>query len=83
MFYTDGVVESRTHAPRRRHRLAAAQSPGTPCTAASPARRDRLIDQVDQGDDDRAVLILSRDPAVQPSVSPEAGRTDATSPTRR
>ena len=73
MFYTDGVVESRSTHLDVGHRLAAALGAGGGAAAASTARRDRLIDQVDRGDDDRAVLILSRDPAVQPSVSRDGG----------
>lgn len=64
LFYTDGVVESRTADIddgidwlRRTARSAVTG----PSAFAGAARR--IISQVDTGADDRAVLILSRDPA--------------------
>lgn len=61
MFYTDGVVESRTEhldvGIAWLQRTAREAVRGGFHGAAT-----RLIGQVDSGDDDRAVLILSRDP---------------------
>ena len=74
MFYTDGVVESRTaHLD-----VGIAWLQRTARDAVSggfPGAASRVIGQVERGDDDRAVLILSRDPADAPSLSPEAGST--------
>ena len=82
MFYTDGVVESRgTHLDVGIAWLQ--RSARDAVHGGFHGAAVRLIDQVDKGDDDRAVLILSRDPAVSPSVSREADQTVAQSPTRR
>lgn len=70
MFYTDGVVESRTaHLD-----VGIAWLQRTAREAVSggfPGLAHRLIGQVDRGDDDRAVLILSRDPVTTTPTSPE------------
>jgi hypothetical protein len=74
MFYTDGVVESRTtHLD-----VGIAWLQRTARDAVSGGfhgAAHRLIGQVDQGDDDRAVLILSRDPVVATHVSPGESST--------
>ena len=80
MFYTDGVVESRTaHLD-----VGIAWLQRTAREAVSdgfPGAARRLIGQVDRGDDDRAVLILSRDPvettAAPTQVTPEESGTTA------
>jgi hypothetical protein len=59
LFYTDGVVESRTgdiDAGITWLRATARLAIG----AGFPGAAHRIIDEVDSGDDDRAVLILSR-----------------------
>ena len=74
MFYTDGVVESRTsHLD-----VGIAWLQRTAREAVSggfSGAANRVIGQVDAGDDDRAVLILSRDTVDVPEVSPEARST--------
>jgi hypothetical protein len=75
MFYTDGVVESRTvHLD-----VGIAWLQRVAREAVSSGFRDaahRVIDQVDRGDDDRAVLILSRDPA-DPDATSAPGTSTA------
>jgi hypothetical protein len=75
MFYTDGVVESRTvHLDVGIAWLQRAAREAVHGGFHGAAHR--LITQVDRGDDDRAVLILSRnpEPMAQPAqeVAPEA-----------
>jgi len=71
MFYTDGVVESRTtHLDVGIAWLQ--RSARDAVSNGFHGAAHRLIGQVDRGDDDRAVLILSRDPVTVPSVTPEA-----------
>jgi hypothetical protein len=61
MFYTDGVVESRTH--HLDVGIAWLQRVARDAVSGGfPGAAHRVIGQVDGGDDDRAVLILSRDP---------------------
>ena len=63
MFYTDGVIESRTAdldvGIAWLQRIAR-----DAVTRGFPGAAERIIGQVARGDDDRAVLILSRDPVV-------------------
>jgi serine phosphatase RsbU (regulator of sigma subunit) len=70
MFYTDGVVESRTaHLDvgiAWLQRVAREAVSGGFHGAAQ-----RVIGQVDRGDDDRAVLILSRDPSPVAQAAPD------------
>jgi hypothetical protein len=73
MFYTDGVVESRTKdftAGIEWLRTIAAKVVSTGFDQAPK----RIIAQVESGDDDRAVLILTR------ALSPSAGGTGSSSP---
>jgi hypothetical protein len=74
MFYTDGVVESRTAdldvGIAWLQRVAKAS-----LGRGFPGAAQRIIDQVDRGDDDRAVLILGRDGAVN---RPETGQETST-----
>jgi len=74
LFYTDGVVESRTAdldvGIAWLQRIAREAVAGGFLGAAQ-----RIIARVDRGDDDRAVLILSRDSAV---TRPEAGQETST-----
>jgi hypothetical protein len=61
LFYTDGVVESRTtdlESGIRWLQQAAAEAVGHGFRGAPR----KIVDQVERGDDDRAVLILHRDP---------------------
>lgn len=70
MFYTDGVVESRTeHLDVGIARLQRTARDAVRGGFAGAAHR--LIGQVDRGDDDRAVLILSRDPVPAPDREPD------------
>ena len=70
LFYTDGVVESRTsHLDVGIAWLQ--RTAGDAVVGGFPGAAHRVIGQVERGDDDRAVLILSRDAAVGTSVSPE------------
>jgi hypothetical protein len=73
MFYTDGVVESRT--AHLDIGIAWLQRVARDAVSRGfPGAAQRVIGQVDRGDDDRAVLILSRDPAVS-QEAPEASST--------
>jgi hypothetical protein len=74
LFYTDGVVESRdSHLDigiawlQRTAREAV--------TAGFPGAAHRVIGQVERGDDDRAVLILSREHPTEPGFRPEDAST--------
>ena len=70
MFYTDGVVESRT--AHLDIGIAWLQRVAREAVSSGfPGAANRVIAQVDTGDDDRAVLILSRD-AVPPKVTSDA-----------
>jgi hypothetical protein len=74
MFYTDGVVESRT--AHLDVGIAWLQRIARDAVSGGfPGAAQRLIRQVDRGDDDRAVLILSRDPAAAPEITPEGSST--------
>jgi hypothetical protein len=78
MFYTDGVVESRT--AHLDVGIAWLQRTAREAVRGGfPGAARRVIGQVDSGDDDRAVLILGRDPVataqVVPEVTPEASST--------
>lgn len=74
MFYTDGVVESRTtHLDvgiAWLQRIA-----GDAVRGGFPGAAHRVIGQVDRGDDDRAVLILSREPVTRSEVTPADAST--------
>ena len=76
MFYTDGVVESRTaHLD-----VGIAWLQRTARDAVSggfPGAAGRLIRQVEGGDDDRAVLILSRDPVATKQTTPDVTPAEA------
>ena len=73
LFYTDGVVESRTsHLDIGIAWLQRAA--GDAVTGGFHGAAHRVVGQVERGDDDRAVLILSRD-AVASSVTPEGAST--------
>lgn len=71
LFYTDGVVEDRTShidAGISWLQRAALEAIGVGFRGAAT----RIIDQVESGDDDRAVLILSRTPVTAAVAEPTA-----------
>jgi Stage II sporulation protein E (SpoIIE) len=69
MFYTDGVVESRT--THLDVGIAWLQRIARDAVSGGfPGAANRVIRQVDRGDDDRAVLILSRDAVAKPLITP-------------
>lgn len=73
MFYTDGVVESRTKDFTAGIEWLRSVAAKVVSTGFDQAPR-RIIAQVESGDDDRAVLILTR------ALSPSAAGTDSSSP---
>ena len=74
LFYTDGVVESRT--ADLDVGIAWLQRVARDAVSRGfPGAAQRVIEQVARGDDDRAVLILSRDPVVS---RPEAAQGTST-----
>jgi Stage II sporulation protein E (SpoIIE) len=82
MFYTDGVVESRSASlddgiAWLRTVGAAAMREGLPGTAG------RIISQVPRGDDDRAVLILARTLPESGAAAPSGAPPGATATRRR
>jgi hypothetical protein len=73
LFYTDGVVEARSShidAGIAWLQRAAMEAIGTGFGGAA----DRIIEQVESGEDDRAVLILSRTPTPAPARGPAPAR---------
>ncbi len=71
LFYTDGVVEDRTSSIDvgiSWLQRTALEAIGVDFRGAAT----RIIDQVESGDDDRAVLILSRTPVTAPVTEPSA-----------
>jgi hypothetical protein len=72
LFYTDGVVEARSShidAGIAWLQRAALEAIGHGFGGAAK----RIIGQVESGDDDRAVLILSRTPVASPATEPTVG----------
>lgn len=77
MFYTDGVVESRTQDFTTGIEWLRTAAAGIVATGFDQAPR-RILKQVSSGDDDRAVLILSR--SALPSFSVEEAGSSAARP---
>jgi hypothetical protein len=79
LFYTDGVVEARSShidAGIAWLQRAAREAIGAGFRGAA----DRIIDQVESGDDDRAVLILSREGLPRPAAVEPAAPAAESSP---